>query len=160
MIKYAVCIGILLLSVRLSQKYTQRLEYRLFIERELLSFVVLFSERMRVSLSPISEIASRFNGKILKECGFLEEISSGAPVICAFEKCLPEPIDENFQQTLTDLFSKIGTCNLNTETERTHECIKTLEKRLVFLEDDFNKQKKLISTLGISFALGVIILLL
>ncbi len=161
MIKYILSIAILLLTLKLSQKYVESLKRELDLSEELVGLVAFLNRRLRLSLAPIPILLRGYSSEILSECGFIDELLRTSNIKSAFlSHVKKEELDPNIYATLCELFEKAGEGDIGLCGAKMSESLKKLEERLDVLKEEFKKQKKIISTLSLGFSLGFIILIL
>lgn len=161
MIRYLISFLILILSLKLSKKYVDTLKAELDLSRELVDFVVYIDEHIRLSMAPLSILVKHYSSKLLSECGFLDAVKNGENPRAVFSACIrKDGLDSVLCENLEELFSKMGQGDIASESERISAYRKALAARLDAIKDNYKKQKKIITTLSLGFALGFIILLL
>ncbi len=161
MIKYLLSIFLLVLSVKFSKQYIKEEKERLEISAELLRFMKFVKDKITLSLMPISKIALCFSSERLCGNGFLDAVSKGEKVSEAFKKTFgKEGADRDFYEVFCSSFDKIGESNLEDELKRLDVGIERLEERVEQIREEHKKTAKIVTTLSLAFALGIIILLL
>lgn len=161
LLKYLLIGAVMAMSLYLSRRYRAFVSERIESGRELFGFLKFRGERMARFMSPKSEICRRFSGERLERCGFLPALREGKSFSEAFAVGADRlGISDSVRGLFEEIFSSMGCGYFKEECDMQRVAETRAERLLKDEEDALLKSSRVRTTLIISAALGVAILLL
>lgn len=142
-------------------------EYSAFCHRRIaqsaafLRFVRHIGDRVCVYLVPIGTAAREFDDGELSGVGFLDAVRSGGSLRSAFELSLGKLlISEQERELLSSFFKEFGSAYIDDERVRVEKMNAALLRIHTDEEKKTKESEKVVRTLVLALALGIIILIL
>lgn len=158
MIKYLGCGALLILSAVVSKKYKSYTEGKIKHTEAFLEFLLHIRQSLKTALVPQHLLHQGFSCKVL-EGDFLPYLRECGELSSAYSKC-GNLSGATSGKILLSYFSSFGGSDRDGELERVDDAISSLKEALASERDEGEKNVKLFTTLSISLAVGLIILLI
>lgn len=160
MLKYLLCLVILVASVYVSREYIKGRKSSLELVCEHLALLEHLLSRMSLSIAPVSSFLTEYNSVLLEKLGFLGALREGASPYEAFIRFGGEIADTESRALLSRLYLCFGEGEYTQELSRLEECTRALSSRVSVLCEEHEKHAKVVTTLTVGASVGIIILLL
>lgn len=156
--KYIGCAALLILSAVISRKYKTYTEGKIRRTEAFLDFLLHIRQSLKTALVPQQLLHQGFSSKVLEE-DFLPSLRESGELAVAYSKC-GNLSGAASGKILSNYFSTFGGSDRDGELLRADDAISTLKTTLESEREEGEKNVKLFTTLAISLAVGLIILLI
>lgn len=158
MISAALCVLVALCSILLSGELRGYKQKSLLISEELYALVLHVKRQVGCYLRPIAELLKDYSSPTLEGVGFLP-MAKERGLLTALRECEGLRISDEERRLLLSLFSSLGAGYVKDEVKLIEDCAAELYKLLLLRRSQIPKDIKLINTLCVSGALGILILM-
>ena len=159
--KYLGIILILLSSLLVSREYRRYMQKRLDECLGFCNFIAHMKIQVGCYLRPVRELARGFSSAALSRTGFLSSVEKCDSLGKAFSECEPSlSLSEEERGELRAFFSSFGDGYLEQGVQAIETAHTNMERLMAALSEQKDKNIRLVSTLSVTLALGVAILVI
>ena len=154
-------IGILLVLVAaavISHEYSRHMEKRAEECRDFLEFIAHMRVQVGCFLRPVKELATGFSSPMLEKAGFIDSLKSSDCILSAYRHCESNlSLSDEEKEVLNTFFSSFGEGYLDDGIRLIDSVYKNMEGLYGKLLEEKTKNTRLVTTLSVTMALGIII---
>ena len=142
----------------ISREYSKYMEKRMLECRDFLAFIAHMRIQVGCFLRPVKELAAGFSSPALEKAGFVSYLESADSILSAYRQCEANlSLSEEEKSVLNTLFSSFGAGYLDDGMKLIESAYSGMEILCGRLAEEKTKNTRLVTTLSVTLALGIII---
>ena len=159
--KYVGILFVLFAAIIVSRDYSSYMQKRSAECKDFLAFIAHMRIQVGCFLRPVKKLGEGFSSPALEKSGFLDSLSESERILDAYKNCEANlSLSAEEKNLLTDFFSSFGEGYLDEGVKLIESSYSGMERLYQRLCEEKAKNTKLVTSLSVTLALGIIIFMI